>query len=245
MRIAIIHPPGSILDADTAQAVARADMVPVGVCRDHELTDLTGFSGFILVGNEGSDMAMDLGSAFLDVIKSQSELGKPIMGIGQGAKILVDSGLVPGIADHGVGITLVGDSAKDNLPDSLSIRLTEDYQYNAYTGCLSYRNILEVPVTYMPMRFIIPPGLLAEMRIQGLNLFQYCNQAGKILDEFPINPNASVENIAAVSNKAGNVLAIAPHIECTPNGDAIFQSMRAYIAKGHVERVAPLHYLPR
>ena len=52
---------------------------------------------------------------------------------------------------------------------------------------------------------------------------------GNIIDEFPINPNGSMYNIAAICNPAGNVMAMMPHPERTENGDAIFSSMKNYI----------------
>ena len=41
-----------------------------------------------------------------------------------------------------------------------------------------------------------------EIKTQGLGVFQYCDAQGKIVDEFPVNPNGSIFNIAAVSNKS-------------------------------------------
>jgi phosphoribosylformylglycinamidine synthase len=92
---------------------------------------------------------------------------------------------------------------------------------------------------------VISPGLLAEMQENGLNVFQYCDAQGKIIDEFPVNPNGSIDNIAAISNKAGNVMAMMPHPERTEGCDAIFKSMREYIAEGYKQKVEPLHYYPR
>ena len=66
-----------------------------------------------------------------------------------------------------------------------------------------------------------------------------------LLINFPINPNGSINNIAAISNKAGNVMAMMPHPERTINGDAIFHSMRDYIAEGRIEQTVPLYYYPR
>jgi phosphoribosylformylglycinamidine synthase len=125
------------------------------------------------------------------------------------------------------------------------MRLTDHFQYNAFTRFLTPKTILPVSVAHSEGRFVIPPGLLAEMQVQGLGLFQYCDADGRIIDAFPVNPNGSVQNIAAVSNKAGNVMAMVPHPERTPHGDAIFNSMREHIAKGHAGQVTPLHYQPR
>ena len=44
-------------------------------------------------------------------------------------------------------------------------------------------------------------------------IFQYSTKDGKIEDSFPTNPNGAMHNIAAISNKKGNVMAIMPHPE--------------------------------
>src|SRR5690606_22481323 len=105
--------------------------------------------------------------------------------------------------------------------------------------------ILTIPIAHAQGRFVMSEALLDEIKIQGLHVFQYCNAAGEIMDEFPVNPNGSMANIAALSNKRGNVMAMMPHPERTPNGDAIFQSMRDYIAEQQHTATLPLYYYPR
>ena len=75
-------------------------------------------------------------------------------------------------------------------------------------------------------------------------VFRYCDKKGKIADKFPINPNGSSYNIAAISNKQGNIMAIMPHPERASynwqipeaaknnnktNAIMIFESMKKYI----------------
>ena len=75
-------------------------------------------------------------------------------------------------------------------------------------------------------------------------IFQYCDEKGKIVDKFPINPNSSTYNIAAISNKEGNIMAMMPHPERASynwmvpgapkdnkktNAIKIFESMKKYI----------------
>jgi phosphoribosylformylglycinamidine synthase len=100
-------------------------------------------------------------------------------------------------------------------------------------------------VAHAEGRFVIPPALLEEITMQGLNVFQYCDAKGEINEHFPVNPNGSVNNIAAVSNKQGNVLAMMPHPERTIACDALFASMRDAILEETIEHVMPLHYAPR
>ncbi len=258
MRIAIIQFPGSNCERETMLAVQRAGMTPIEFLWNQPTEALTEFSGFIIVGGfsyedrsrAGIIAALD---PLMGVIKQQSQLGKPILGICNGAQILVESGLVPGLANDQVGMTLT-DNKRIQSGKMLGtgfynawvhMRVSNEFQLNAFTRRLKPSDILSVPVAHAEGRFIIPSGLLAEMQMQGQTVFQYCDEAGAIIDAFPVNPNGSIYNLAAVSNKAGNVMAMMPHPERTLNGDVIFQSMREYIAEGYRQPVVPLHYCPR
>jgi phosphoribosylformylglycinamidine synthase I len=258
MRIAIIQFPGSNCERETMLAVKRAGMEPVEFLWNGDKTKLAEFDGYVIVGGfsyedrsrAGVIAAMD---PIMQVIKQQNEKGKPILGICNGAQILVESGLVPGVENNKLALSLTDNKRiqKGQVLGTgyynawVNMRLSDNYQYNAFTRHLSPKNILRLPVAHGEGRFVIASGLLAEMQTQGLNLFQYCDEQGKIVDEFPVNPNGSVNNIAAISNKAGNVMAMMPHPERTENCDAIFQSMRDYIAEGQHQAIAPLNYMPR
>ncbi len=258
MRIAIIQFPGSNCERETKLAVARAGMTPEEFLWNEPSEKLADYAGFIIVGGfsyedrgrAGVIAALD---PMMQVIKQQSELGKPILGICNGAQILVETGLVPGLENQMIGMALTDNKRiqEGNVLGTgyynawINMRLSDHYQLNAFTRKLSPKNILHVPVAHGEGRFIIPPALLSEMQHNGQCVFQYCDAKGQIIDEFPVNPNGSMQNIAAVSNKAGNVMAMMPHPERTTQGDAIFDSMREYIEQGHGQRVAPMHYQPR
>ncbi len=258
MRIAIIQFPGSNCERETILAVKRAGMQPEEFLWNGPKEKLTTFDGFIIVGGFSyEDRSRSGAIAALDpvmrIIQQQSDLGKPVLGICNGAQILVETGLVPGLSGNKIGLALTENKRVRNdqvlgvgyYNAWINMRLSDDYQYNAFTRTLTPKDILYVPVAHGEGRFVIPPGLLEEIKVHGLNVFQYCDAKGNIVDEFPVNPNGSINNIAAISNKAGNVMAMMPHPERTPNGDKIFHSMREYIANRKVEQVAPLHYQAR
>ncbi|MES2218689.1 MAG: phosphoribosylformylglycinamidine synthase I [Pseudomonadota bacterium] len=256
-RIAIIQFPGSNCERETMLAVKRVGMEPVEFLWNNRELDLADFAGYIIVGGfsyedrsrAGAIAALD---PIMQTLRAQSALGKPILGICNGAQILVETGLVPGLPDYQVGMALTDNK---RMRDGqvlgtgyynawINMRLADEFQYNAFTRLLTPKDILHVPMAHAEGRFLIPPALLMEIQTQGLGVFQYCDAAGKIIDEFPVNPNGSVFNIAAVANKAGNVMAMMPHPERTGNGDAIFASMRDYIAQGQFNEVMPLNYQP-
>lgn len=258
MQIGIIQFPGSNCERETKLAVKRAGMNPVDFLWNEPKEKLAEFDGFIIVGGfsyedrsrAGVIAALD---PIMQVIKQQSELGKPILGICNGAQILVESGLVPGVDKNKLSLSLT-DNKRIRQGQVLgtgyynawvNMRVSDQFQLNAFTKHLTPKNILRLPVAHGEGRFVIGSGLLTEMQHLGLNVFQYCDEQGNIIDEFPINPNGSVNNIAAISNKAGNIMAMMPHPERTESCDAIFKSMHDYIAEGKYLKVTPMHYSPR
>ncbi|ASQ46846.1 phosphoribosylformylglycinamidine synthase I [Legionella clemsonensis] len=245
IRIGLIQFPGSNCERETALAVKRAGMEPVEFLWNEPLRKLQNFDGYILVGGfsyedrsrAGIIAALD---PVIQAIKEQGAQGKPVLGICNGAQILVEAGLVPDLANHQSGLTLTenkrifeGKILGTGFYNSwVNLRLSDEYQVNAFTRHLSLQQIIKLPIAHGEGRFVMPETTLTALIREGLNLFQYCDEKGDIVDNFPINPNGSVSNIAAISNQAGNILAMMPHPERTANGDPIFHSMHDYIKEG-------------
>lgn len=258
MRIGIIQFPGSNCERETILAVKRAGMEPVEFLWNESREKLREFDGYIIVGGfsyedrsrAGIIAALD---PVMQEVKAQSETGKPVLGICNGAQVLVETGLVPGLENNKLGMVLAENKriAHGKILGTgfynawVNMRLSDRHQRNAFTRHLKASDILHIPVAHGEGRFVMSEALLQEIKTQGLNVFQYCDEQGKIDEHFPVNPNGSMDNIAAISNKAGNVMAMMPHPERTPNGDAIFTSMRDYIAEGHHQETIPLYYYPR
>jgi phosphoribosylformylglycinamidine synthase subunit PurQ / glutaminase len=258
MRIAIVQFPGSNCERETMMAVKRAGMEPVEFLWNESREKLRELDGYIIVGGFSYEDRSRAGIiAALDPVmqelRAQSEKGKPILGLCNGAQILVETGLVPGLENNKLAMVLTDNKriAHDKILGTgyyntwVHLRLSDQYQRNAFTLHLTPQQIMRVPIAHAEGRFVMSDALLQEVVHQGLNVFQYCDEKGEIINHFPINPNGSMGNIAAISNKKGNVLAMMPHPERTTAGDPIFRSMRDYIAEGNEEATVPLYYYPR
>ena len=257
MKIAIVQFPGSNCERETMLAVHRAGMIPVEFLWNESPVKLREMDGYIIVGGfsyedrsrAGIIAALD---PVMQEIKAQSELGKPVLGICNGAQILVETGLVPGLENNQLGMAL---SENKRIVDG-KILGTGFYnswihmcsrthnKNNAFTRHMSKESVLTVPIAHAEGRFIMPVELVQEIEKEGLNVFQYCDDQGNISDDFPVNPNGSMRNMAAVMNKAGNVMAMMPHPERTPAGDGIFLSMRDYIKETKPFQPSFLSYKP-
>jgi phosphoribosylformylglycinamidine synthase len=68
-----------------------------------------------------------------------------------------------------------------------------------------------MPVAHHEGRFFGDQSLLNDMNNNHQIVFRYTDADGNITDNS--NPNGSVENIAGVCNRAGNVMGLMPHPE--------------------------------
>jgi phosphoribosylformylglycinamidine synthase subunit PurQ / glutaminase len=231
-------------------------MQPIEFLWNESLDKLTLFDGYIIIGGfsyedrsrAGIIAALD---PVIQEIKAQSEQGKPVLGICNGAQILVEAGMVPGLENNVFNMALTENKRIANgkvlgvgfYNDWVNIRLSKNVKSNAFTSALSAADVIHLPVAHAEGRFIMPGTLLSELNKKGLSAFQYCDAEGNVIDDFPTNPNGSIDTIAAITNKAGNVMAMMPHPERTLNGDGIFISMRDYITKKHysiIQKSKPL-----
>src|SRR5947209_6317167 len=111
MRIAIIQFPGSNCERETLLAVKRAGMIPQEFLWNESTEKLADFAGYIIVGGfsyedrsrAGIIAALD---PVMQILRQQSQLGRPILGICNGAQILVEAGLVPGLESDKLGLVL-------------------------------------------------------------------------------------------------------------------------------------------
>lgn len=257
MKIAIVQFPGSNCERETILAVERAGMTPVEFLWNESHTKLREMDGYVIVGGfsyedrsrAGIIAALD---PVINEIRQQSDEGKPVLGICNGAQILVETGLVPGLKNNRLGMAL---TENKRILDGkilgtgfyntwITMRPCNKPRPNAFTRYLTKDSILSVPIAHAEGRFVMPIELLQEIREEGLNVFQYCDEQGEVIDNFPVNPNGSLLNIAAIMNKSGNVMAMMPHPERTTAGDAIFLSMKDYIRERKDFRLDYLSYTP-
>ena len=240
--IAIIQFPGSNTERETLMACRRVGLNPVEFLWNEAPENLSEFCGFVIVGGFSyEDRSRSGVIASLDPIMKQvrieADFGKPVLGICNGAQILVESGLVPGLKDYRLGIALTDNKRIKNgnvvgvgyYNTWANLQMSVPYARCAFTHHLKKGEWINIPLAHGEGRFIIPDEILSQMINNDQTVFRYCDNRGNIIDEFPTNPNGSVYNLAAVCNPAGNVMAMMPHPERTTSGDVIFSSMKESI----------------
>lgn len=241
-KIAIIIFPGTNCDLETYRACIRAGMKPEIIRWNEEPKNLRGFDGYILPGgfsyeDRGRSGVIASKEPIMDIVRKEAENGKTVLGICNGAQILVESALIPELSPHELEISLTWNTRIKNN-QLIGKGYLNDWIYmrtDAGKGRSAYNNfgkdiIMRVPIAHGEGRFTTKDKKVLETIIKNEQaVFRYCDAEGNIVEDYPVNPNGAMYNIAGTSNLQGNVLALMPHPERTIVGQPIFDSLSAYI----------------
>jgi phosphoribosylformylglycinamidine synthase len=144
------------------------------------------------------------------VLHAAASGGKPILGICNGCQVLVEAGLVPGREVGGVEVALAANRYPGrrgyharwvNLAAAAEARTPFVADWPA---------TLPLPMAHAEGRFTHEdPRVFAHLADQGYVALRYVAMNGGRGG----NPNGSLEDCAALTNGAGNVLGLMPHPE--------------------------------
>ena len=257
INIGVIQFPGSNTERETGLAIKRSNMKPVEVMWNADSQTVQSCDGFIITGGFSFEDRSRAGvvaslDPIMDILKEEAAKGKPIFGICNGAQILVESGLVPGVEKNQTSIALTDNKRIQNghvvgtgyYNTWAHLKVSVPPESTAFTRHLNSKEIIYIPFAHAEGRFIVPDKLLNELINNNQSVFRYCDDSGEISSQFPTNPNGSDYNLAAVSNPSGNVLAMMPHPERTNLGDKLFSSMREFIEHGTPMKNNKISYVP-
>ena len=240
-KIAYLQFPGSNTENETKNILRKHGMTPCGHFWNDSTETLNDYDGFIILGGFSFEDRSRSGiiaslEPVVNELKNQALLGKPVLGICNGAQILVESGLVPGSEKFETLVSLTDN--KRVVGD----RIVGTGYFNKWCYIKPNENTksafikkdgkpMRVPIAHAEGRFLFNKNLESEILQNSLIAYKYCGSEGNLSNDFPINPNGSLHSAAALSNLAGNVMAIMPHPERTLQNEAddIFESMKNYI----------------
>jgi phosphoribosylformylglycinamidine synthase I len=219
-RVAVIRFPGMNCEEETRRAVAAHGMSCDVFMWNGPTAGLASYDGYVLPGGFSYQDRVRAGAIaakdrVLDCLSEQARAGKPVIGICNGAQILLEAGLVPGTEDGRVQMGL----ARNVMPDRdgyytrwTHVRLTSTR--SAATCSFTEGDVAAIPIAHAEGRFVTTEkGLLPRLLENGQVVMRYVSHDGQEDDTFPTNPNGSVMAIAGLSNPRGNVVAMMPHPE--------------------------------
>ncbi|MFH0868288.1 MAG: phosphoribosylformylglycinamidine synthase I [Candidatus Woesearchaeota archaeon] len=251
-KIAVILFPGTNSEEETYRAVNAAG-IKAEIIRWNSTKGLENYDGYILPGGWSYEDRIRAGiiaskDPLMNIIKAQAKLGKPVLGICNGAQVLVETGMVPALKDK-IEMAL----AKNRYGYRcmwVNLKSVEEKNRTAFTKLFDNDTIIKLPIAHGEGRFTTTDkNLLKELISNKQIIFRYCTPDGKIDETYLTNPNGSMFNIAGVCNKKGNVMAMMPHperaswfrqvpyfenkpfeeMEKTTLAHKIFQSIKLYI----------------
>lgn len=212
MKVAVIRFPGSNCDLDMVSALGRIGGVePVLVWHEEGSLGSDDWGAVVLPGGFAFADRLRAGaiaasSPAMSKVRRLAERGVPVLGVCNGFQILVESGLLPGALLRNSGLSFVCDWTHVRVENTTT----------PFTSRFSRGQVLEMPIAHGEGRFYVPPSDLAQLEKEGLVAFRYCDEAGRATSES--NPTGTLNNIAGICNREGNVVGLMPHPERAAEG---------------------------
>ncbi len=219
-RIAVIRFPGMNCEEETRRAVVDAGLSCDVFMWNGPTDELETYDGYVLPGGFSYQDRVRAGSIaakdrVVDCLFEQAVAGKPVIGICNGAQILLEAGMVPGIEPGRVEMGLATNIMPDR--DGYYTRWTHLLVANdtsCVTSALDRGDVVPIPVAHAEGRFVTADECLIEtLFANGQIVLTYVEADGADAIGFPGNPSASTRAIAGIANPDGNVVAMMPHPE--------------------------------
>lgn len=226
MKFGVIIFPGSNCDQDSYHAAVVATGQQATFLW-HESHDLENCDAIIVPGGfaYGDYLRTGAIARFAPIMQEVARFaasGGLVIGICNGFQILCEAGMLPGALMRNAGLKYV----------CRQVHLRVENADTPFTNACMKGEILQIPVGHMEGNYYCDPAILEQLKEQNRIVFRYCTPSGEITA--PANPNGSLENIAGICNREGNVLGMMPHPDrCSEgllgsaDGVKIFQSMAA------------------
>ena len=224
MKFGIIVFPGSNCDRDL-------EMVTQGILGQptrmvwHQETDISDLDVVLIPGgfSYGDYLRCGAIARFSPVMRSvvnHANQGKFVLGICNGFQVLTEVGLLPGVLTRNRDLHFICDRV------FLKVENTD----LPWTHSYSSKQVINLPIAHGEGRYYADSDDIKALEDNGQVVFRYCSSNGTT-DENS-NPNGSLNNIAGIINKQGNVLGMMPHPERAADsvlgsidGKALFQTL--------------------
>lgn len=194
MKLAVVSFPGSSKDIyEAAKEVLHLEVELVS----HESSNLEDYDGIILAGGASYGDYLRPGAIaavteVMEHVKKHAASGKPVLGIGNGFQVLTEAGLLPGALLEN----------EDLLFTSGKQTIIVENNETPFTCLYKKKEVIEIPIAHGCGNYFCDEETLQALKENNQITFTY-----------QTNPNGSLENIAGITNKQGNVLGLMPHPE--------------------------------
>ena len=196
MKFAGVVFPGANCDLDLLWAIKDISGAEAEYVR-HDATSLAGFDGVLLPGgfSYGDYLRCGAIARFSNIMKEVVRFaneGKPVFGTCNGFQVLTEAGLLPGVLKRNESLHFVCKMTPITVVNNQT-KFTSEYED---------QQVLQLPIAHGEGNYYCDETTLKELEENNQIVFKYVE-----------NVNGSLENIAGITNKAGNVLGMMPHPE--------------------------------
>ncbi|NMG21665.1 phosphoribosylformylglycinamidine synthase subunit PurQ [Brasilonema bromeliae] len=197
MKFGVVVFPGSNCDRDVAYVTRDLLKQPTRMVW-HQETDISDVDIMIIPGGFSYGDYLRCGaiarfSPVMQQVVEHAQKGKFVLGICNGFQVLTEAGLLPGALVKNRDLHFICDRVPVKV-ERTDFAWTQGYQNG---------EIITLPIAHGEGRFYADDSTLSEIENNGQVLFRYQGD----------NPNGSVNNIAGICNRQGNVLGMMPHPE--------------------------------
>ncbi|PYZ96554.1 phosphoribosylformylglycinamidine synthase I [Alteribacter lacisalsi] len=223
MKFAVVVFPGSNCDIDMYHAV-RDELGEEAAYVDYRETSLKEYDAVLLPGgfSFGDYLRSGAIAARLPIaegIREAAAEGKPVLGVCNGFQVLLELGLLPGAMRRNRQLTFICKPVTLEVANSRTM----------FTGTYGSGEQVTIPVAHGEGNYFCDEETLEELRENDQIAFTYTDDV-----------NGSVERIAGITNRAGNVLGMMPHPERavdellgSADGLKMFQSILTHWRETH------------
>ena len=204
-RVAVIQYPGSNCDLDALEILQKIEKTNADLIWHKELKK-DDYDAYILPGGFSYGDYLRAGaiaatSPSLKIVQEGANNDKPVLGICNGFQILVEAGLLPGAVLRNSGLRFV----------CTWTRLKVETTRTPFTRLSQKGDLLQIPIAHNEGRYYLDAREIEELEKNEQIVLRYVDKLGEPTEDS--NPNGSVNNIAGICNKKGNVMGLMPHPE--------------------------------
>lgn len=205
MKFGVVVFPGSNCDHDTYY-VLKEVINQETLFLWHKEHSLKGVDCIVLPGGFAYGDYLRSGaiakfSPLMQEVKAFALSGGLVLGICNGFQVLLELGLLPGAMLRNKNLKFL----------CQYVHLRVEKQNTPFTKKAGIGQVLRIPIAHFEGNYYTDQQTIDNLKANQQIVFRYSEPDGRLTDQ--ANVNGSLENIAGLINKEGNVLGMMPHPE--------------------------------
>lgn len=205
MKSAVIVFPASNCDRDMAVALEKLTGNKPQMVWHQDASfddvDFIALPGGFSYGDYLRCGAISARSTIMKEVVKRAKAGVPIFGVCNGFQILTETELLPGALMRNANLRFI---CRD-------VHLRVDNTSSIFSNAYKSSEVIKIPVAHHDGNYFASDDKIKALEDEGRVVFRYVDAEGNATAD--ANINGSINNIAGVINRKGNVLGMMPHPE--------------------------------